>query len=188
MEWNDTHEEELILIQKYSYELYSKYHDMYLEYSKKSDKYKIPIIILTSFVGIINLSNASYIPQKFYIYVSIMTGLISIICTIIASIEQLKKVNEILNKSLNSYLNFKLLSDEISHLIRTPQKERDKHGLETVKYYFQRFQSYYIESPILNELSKNFFNIIPNNTKTTIKQYINNDFNIDEKEPILFNL
>lgn len=186
MVWNDKHEEELLLLQKYSNDLYKKYHKLFLEYKKKRDKYKIPVIILSSVIGVINLSNASYIPKQYYVYISIGTGLLSIFCSILASIEQLKKIGEIMNKSLNSYLNFKMLSDEISHILRTPFNERDKTGLEMVKYYFQKYQSYYYESPVLSELAEDFLVLKKNNNEIKLERICSSSFN--EEKPIIFDL
>lgn len=188
MEWNEKHEEELLLLQQYSNELYKKYHKLFIDYTKKRDKYKIPVIILSSIVGVINLSNASYIPKQYYVYISIGTGLLSIMCSILASIEQLKKIGETMNKSLNSYLNFKMLSDEISHILRIPINERDKTGLEMVKYYFQKYQSYYYESPVLNELAEDFLVLKNDNKNNEIKLERINSNSFKEEKPIIFNL
>ena len=158
MIWTDKHEEQLILIQKYSKQLFIEYHKTYIRYKKKLEQYRIPIIIISAFIGFLSISNAGYIPIKYSTYISLIVGIFNLIITIVTLIEQFKKINETMNKSLNSYINFKKINDEISFILRTSIDERENNGNATVKDYFQKFQLYYSESPILNNLTEDLFN------------------------------
>ena len=105
--WTNKHDEQLILIQKYSKQLFIEYHKTYIRYKKKLEQYRIPIIIISAFIGFLSISNVGYIPIKYSVYVSLIVGIFNLIITIVTLIEQFKKINETMNKSLNSYINFK---------------------------------------------------------------------------------
>ena len=156
--WTDKHEEQLILIQKYSKQLFVEYHNAYIRYKKKLEQYRIPIIIISALIGFLSISNAGYIPIKYSVYISLIVGIFNLIITIVTLIEQFKKINETMNKSLNSYINFKKINDEISFILRTSIDERESNGNSIVKDYFQKFQLYYSESPVLNNLTEDLFN------------------------------
>lgn len=177
--WTEKHEEKLILIQKYSKLLFEEYHKAYIRYKKKLEQYRIPIIIISAFIGFLSISNAGYIPVKFSVYVSLIVGIFNLIITIVTLIEQFKKINETMNKSLNSYINFKKINDEISFILRTSINERDINGEAVVKDYFQKFQLYYSESPVLNNLVEDIFNF--NNKKNNNFEIQNNIIKNDNK-------
>ena len=177
--WTEKHEEKLILIQKYSKLLFEEYHKAYIRYKKKLEQYRIPIIIISAFIGFLSISNAGYIPIKFSVYVSLIVGIFNLIITIVTLIEQFKKINETMNKSLNSYINFKKINDEISFILRTSINERDINGETVVKDYFQKFQLYYSESPVLNNLVEDIFNF--NNKKNNNFEIENNIIKNDNK-------
>ena len=82
-----------------------------------------------------------------------------------------------MNKSLNSYINFKKINDEISFILRTVIIERDGNGNSIVKDYFQKFQLYYSESPILNNLTEDLFNFNKNDNDNN-----NNIYNNDNRD------
>lgn len=175
--WNDGHEEQLILIQKYSKQLFIEYHNAYIRYKKKLEQYRIPIIIISAFIGFLSISNAGYIPIKYSPYVSLIVGIFNLIITIVTLIEQFKKINETMNKSLNSYINFKKINDEISFILRTSVSERENNGNSSVKDYFQKFQLYYSESPVLNNLVDDVFNFSKNKPDIELNNIINNNNN-----------
>ena len=177
--WNDGHEEQLILIQKYSKQLFIEYHNAYIRYKKKLEQYRIPIIIISAFIGFLSISNAGYIPIKYSPYVSLIVGIFNLIITIVTLIEQFKKINETMNKSLNSYINFKKINDEISFILRTSVNERENNGNSSVKDYFQKFQLYYSESPVLNNLVDDVFNFNKNKPDIELNNIINNNNNND---------
>ena len=127
--WNDKHEEQLILIQKYSKQLFLEYHNVYIRYKKKLEQYRIPIIIISALIGFLSISNAGYIPIKYSVYISLIVGIFNLIITIVTLIEQFKKINETMNKSLNSYINFKKINDEISFILRTSIDEYGNYGV-----------------------------------------------------------
>jgi hypothetical protein len=176
--WTDKHEEQLLIIQKYSKQLFVEYHNAYIRYKKKLEQYRIPIIIISALIGFLSISNAGYIPIKYSVYISLIVGIFNLIITIVTLIEQFKKINEIMHKSLNSYINFKKINDEISFILRTSVDERESNGNTIVKDYFQKFQLYYSESPVLNNLSEDLFNFNFNNINTDLKNK-NNDNNIN---------
>ena len=180
--WTNKHDEQLILIQKYSKQLFIEYHNAYIRYKKKLEQYRIPIIIISAFIGFLSISNAGYIPINYSAYVSLIVGIFNLIITIVTLIEQFKKINETMNKSLNSYINFKKINDEISFILRTVIIERDGNGNSIVKDYFQKFQLYYSESPILNNLTEDLFNFNKNDNDNNNNIYNNDnrDMNIEK--------
>lgn len=182
--WTEKHEEKLILIQKYSRVLFEEYHKAYIRYKKKLEQYRIPIIIISAFIGFLSISNAGYIPIRFSVYVSLIVGIFNLIITIVTLIEQFKKINETMNKSLNSYINFKKINDEISFILRTSINEREKNGETLVKDYFQKFQLFYSESPVLNNLVEDIFNF--NNNKNDIEKNIDNNIVLNDDNKYLF--
>ena len=173
--WTNKHDEQLILIQKYSKQLFVEYHKAYIRYKKKLEQYRIPIIIISAFIGFLSISNAGYIPIKYSVYVSLIVGIFNLIITIVTLIEQFKKINETMNKSLNSYINFKKINDEISFILRILITEREGNGNSIVKDYFQKFQLYYSESPILNNLTEDLFNFNNNNNENNNNNNDNNN-------------
>ena len=180
--WTEKHEEQLIVIQKYSKQLFIEYHKAYIRYKKKLEQYRIPIIIISALIGFLSISNAGYIPIQYSVYVSLIVGIFNLIITIVTLIEQFKKINETMNKSLNSYINFKKINDEISFILRTAIEEREGNGNSIVKDYFQKFQLYYSESPVLNNLSEDLFNFNftnKNNELDTKNYKDNNDNNVN---------
>lgn len=184
MEWNEKQENELKELLNSSKKLYMEYHKLFLHYSNKRDKYRIPIIIFSSIVGVINLTNMAYIQKKYYIYISIFSGLMSITISILASIEQFKKIGENMNKSMNSYLNFKTLYNEILLTISISSTNRKYNGIDTIRYFFNKYQKYFLESPIPNVLPEDFVMTHKLTNKIEKNNSIENIF--DENKPVIF--
>ena len=149
--WNESHEKGLLIIHKYSNEMYKKYHANYNKYKISLQRYRIPIIILSSIGGFLSISNSGYIPAEYNKWVSLMVGFTNLLVSLVSLIENFKKINDTLIKSQESYLAFKRINDEISLILRIPREERDDDGHVILLKYFQLFENTCNTSPILKD-------------------------------------
>ena len=148
-DWNDSHEKGLYLLHKYSNEMYKKYHTNYNKYKEMLQKYRIPIIVLSSISGFLSISNSGYIPNEYNKWVSLVVGFSNLMVSLVSLIENFKKIDVTLTKSQDTYIAFKKINDEISIILRIPREERDEGGHVTLMKYFQQFEVIYNTAPIL---------------------------------------
>ena len=148
-DWNDSHEKGLYLLHKYSNEMYKKYHTNYNKYKEMLQKYRIPIIVLSSISGFLSISNSGYIPNEYNKWVSLVVGFSNLMVSLVSLIENFKKIDVTLTKSQDTYIAFKKINDEISIILRIPREERDEGGHATLMKYFQQFEVIYNTAPIL---------------------------------------
>lgn len=200
MRWSQKHEDTLILLHKYSNMLAQKYHDSYIEYKKTLYRYRIPIIIISTFTGFISIANAGYFPSAWMKYVSLAVGLSNLVVSIISTIENLKKINENMNLSFSAHDKFRLLSNSISVTLRIPREQRDSDGHTYIKTMFTEFQQTLSKAPILSSHHKNLLELdslidieknteeIKNNDIEINENNLNNDLNNDLNNNILTNL
>jgi hypothetical protein len=155
--WCDDHETILMMIYRASDNYTTYFHQAYVRYRKKLHNYRIPIIIISSFSGFLSISNISFVPLIYNKWVSLIVGFINLMVTVISLIENFKKIDSTMNKSYTSYFAFKTLSDEIYVILQTPQNERKFDGITTINRYFSKYQTIYLNIPLLNKKDvKNF--------------------------------
>ena len=147
--WNESHENGLLLIHKYSNEMYKKYHVNYNKYKISLQRYRIPIIILSSVSGFLSISNSGYIPTDYNKWISLIVGFSNLLVSLVSLIENFKKIDTTLIKSQDSYMAFKRINDEVSIILRLPRDERDDDGHTALLKYFQLFENTYNTAPIL---------------------------------------
>lgn len=157
--WSQKHEDTLIVLHKYSNMLAQKYHDSYIEYKKTLYRYRIPIIIISTFTGFISIANAGYFPTAWMKYVSLAVGLSNLVVSIISTIENLKKINENMNLSFSAHDKFRLLSNSISVTLRIPRHQRDSDGHTYIKTIFAEFQQTLSNAPVLSSHHKNLLEL-----------------------------
>jgi hypothetical protein len=167
--WNDDHEKILESLQKNSNRLYKEYQKAHLEYRKKLRWYRIPIIILSGLGGFLSISNTGYIPLEYNKWVSLFVGFINLMLTIISLIENFKKIDVNVNKTYTAYSEIKKLHDDISLTLNTPRNERNTNGYDAAVDFFNRYQTYVSDAPILKKIFKDYLdNNSPDNNSETI--------------------
>jgi len=129
--------------------MYKKYHTNYNKYKEMLQKYRIPIIVLSSISGFLSISNSGYIPNEYNKWVSLVVGFSNLMVSLVSLIENFKKIDVTLTKSQDTYIAFKKINDEISIILRIPREERDEGGHVTLMKYFQQFEVIYNTAPIL---------------------------------------
>jgi len=149
MSWTDAHDESLYIIFKYSNTLYKQYHKNYIKSKQRLQKYRIPIIILSSISGFLSISNSGYIPDEYNKWVSLIVGFFNLLTSLVSLIENFKKIDQTVIKSQETYISFKKINDNISLLLRTPREERKENGSDSVEKFFQLFENTLLNAPIL---------------------------------------
>jgi len=157
MSWTDAHDESLYIIFKYSNTLYKQYHKNYIKSKQRLQKYRIPIIILSSISGFLSISNSGYIPDEYNKWVSLIVGFFNLLTSLVSLIENFKKIDQTVIKSQETYISFKKINDNISLLLRTPREERKENGSDSVEKFFQLFENALLNAPILKGNSVDLF-------------------------------
>ena len=155
--WTDAHDESLYIIFKYSNTLYKQYHKNYIKSKQRLQKYRIPIIILSSISGFLSISNSGYIPDEYNKWVSLIVGFFNLLTSLVSLIENFKKIDQTVIKSQETYISFKKINDNISLLLRTPREERKENGSDSVEKFFQLFENTLLNAPILKGNSVDLF-------------------------------
>ncbi len=155
--WTDAHDESLYIIFKYSNTLYKQYHKNYIKSKQRLQKYRIPIIILSSISGFLSISNSGYIPDEYNKWVSLIVGFFNLLTSLVSLIENFKKIDQTVIKSQETYISFKKINDNISLLLRTPREERKEIGSDSVEKFFQLFENTLLNAPILKGNSVDLF-------------------------------
>lgn len=167
--WNDKHESILQNLQKNSNKLYREYQKAHIVYKKKLRLYRIPIIIMSGLSGFLSISNSGYIPSDYQQWISLFVGFVNLMVTIISLIENFKKIDVNVNKTYTSYMEFKKLHDEISLVLNTPQNERDGNGYDVSLIFFNRYEAYIADAPILQKVIHDYLdNNSPDNKSQSI--------------------
>jgi hypothetical protein len=157
MSWTDAHDESLYIIFKYSNTLYKQYHKNYIKSKQRLQKYRIPIIILSSISGFLSISNSGYIPDEYNKWVSLIVGFFNLLTSLVSLIENFKKIDQTVIKSQETYISFKKINDNISLLLRTPREDRKENGSDSVEKFFQLFENTLLNAPILKGNSVDLF-------------------------------
>lgn len=149
--WNEYHEKILKGLQKNSNKLFREYQKAHLKYKSKLKLYRIPIIVMSSLSGFLSVSNSGYIPIEYQSWVSLFVGFVNLMVTLITLIENFKKIDVNVNKTYTAYTDFKKLHDEISITLNTHANERDGNGYDIAIGFFNRYESYLTDAPILQK-------------------------------------
>ena len=155
--WSNSDSESLYIIFKYSNLMYKQYHKNYIKSKQRLQKYRIPIIVLSSIAGFLSISNSGYIPSEYNKYVSLFVGFCNLMVSLVSLIESFKKIDLTMNKSLEAYLSFKKINDNISLILITPVLSRKESGFDCVDKYFSLFEQSLLNAPILNVVTLDMF-------------------------------
>lgn len=173
--WNEGHTKILKGLQQNSNKLYREYQKAHLKYKNKLKIYRIPIIIMSSLSGFLSISNSGYIPIEYQPWVSLLVGFVNLMVTLISLIENFKKIDVNVNKTYSSYMEFKKLHDEISIMLTTPQNEREGNGYDISMQFFNRYESYVSDAPILQKAIKDFLD--ENSEDNSSQTFVDSDDN-----------
>jgi hypothetical protein len=157
--WTEEHERIMLILHKYANIQYKLYHKTYIRYKKKLGYYRIPIIIITGIMGLLSISNSGYVPKTYTKWISLLVGMTNVAVTIISLIETFKKIDITKTQSLESYMNYKKINDEISLILRLPQHERKDSGINIINKYFLIFEKCQMNSPVLKIKTKDLFEL-----------------------------
>lgn len=149
--WNNNHEIILNNLLNNCNKFTKEYQKNFISLRTRLKTYRIPIIIISSFGGFLSLANTGYVPAEFNKWVSLFVGFTNLLVTVISLIENFKKIDDTMNKSHLSYMNFKKLHDEISIVMKMPQQERESNGYDVVMNLFKKYELCLNDAPILKK-------------------------------------
>jgi len=168
--WNNNHEFILTNIVNNCSKFSKEHQKNYLSLRYRLKKYRIPIIIISSMGGFLSLANSGYVPIDYNKWVSLFVGFTNLMVTVISLIENFKKIDDTMNKSYISYLNFKKLHDEVAIILKIPPNERESNGYDIVMKIYKKYELCLNDAPVLNKLLYDALdinlNIITNSSKT----------------------
>jgi hypothetical protein len=149
--WNINHEVILNNLLNNCNKFTKEYQKNYLSLRGRLKYYRIPIIVISSFGGFLSLANSGYVPPEFNKWVSLFVGFTNLLVTVISLIENFKKIDDTMNKSYLSYMNFKKLHDELSIVMKMPQQERESNGYDVVMNLFKKYELCLNDAPVLKK-------------------------------------
>ena len=132
--------------------------------------------------GFLSLANSGYVPTDYNKWVSLFVGFANLMVSVISLIENFKKIDDTMNKSYISYLNFKKLHDEISVVLKIPQQERDNNGYDIVMNFFKKYELCLNDAPILKKLLKDALDINLNSISLDSDSVISSNVRTNQKE------
>lgn len=135
-DWNKNIEAVLDNIRINSLYLSNKHKARYFSLSNSIKWYRLPIIILSGANSIVSVGLQAYISQEI---LSLVVSLISLLCSIIGSIELYLKKNSRMEADLISYTQFYLLSIEI---FKTLSLDRENRPIPSREYLQNKFNEY----------------------------------------------
>lgn len=135
-DWNKKIEAVLDNIRLNSLYLSTKHKARYFSLSNSIKWYRLPIIILSGANSIVSVGLQAYISQE---VLSLLVSLISLLCSIIGSIELYLKKNSRMEADLISYTQFYLLSIEI---FKTLSLDRENRPIPSREYLQNKFNEY----------------------------------------------
>jgi hypothetical protein len=164
-DWNEKIELVLNNIRTNSLYLSNKYKTRYFSLSNSIKFYRLPVIILSGINSIVSVGLEKYIVQS---ALSLTTSLISLLCSIIGSIEIYLKINARMESDLISYTQFYLLSVEIYKTLQLSRENRYVPAKEYLEKIFNEYtklieSSNPLETAIIDKLLPIDFNTIQNN-------------------------
>ena len=123
--WHDAEEEYLRKLQHQCEELYKHNMKAHLYFDRLSNKFNIPILLISAINSLIAVSLNSFIEQK---YVSVMNAILSASTGALGSIQLFLKVNEKMTKATRASMGFKRISLKISKELALDRKVRTTEG------------------------------------------------------------
>lgn len=135
-DWNDRIEKVLDNIRVNALYLSNKHKARYFSLSNSIKWYRLPIIILSGANSIVSVGLQEYIAQSI---LSLTVSLISLLCSIIGSIELYLKKNARMEADLISYTQLYLLSVEIYKTLTLNRENRPIPAREYLQKIFNEY-------------------------------------------------
>jgi len=135
-DWNKDIEKVLDNIRINSLYLSTKHKARYFSLSNSIKYYRLPIIILSGANSIVSVGLQEYISQSI---LSLTVSLISLLCSIIGSIELYLKKNARMEADLISYTQFYLLSVEVYKTLALLRENRPIPAREYLQKIFNEY-------------------------------------------------
>jgi len=135
-DWNRDIEKVLDNIRINSLYLSTKHKARYFSLSNSIKYYRLPIIILSGANSIVSVGLQEYISQSI---LSLTVSLISLLCSIIGSIELYLKKNARMEADLISYTQFYLLSVEVYKTLALLRENRPIPAREYLQKIFNEY-------------------------------------------------
>ena len=144
-EWSADIEEILDNIKCNSGILSNHYKKQYMTLKRQLHMYKIPVIILSGINSIFSVGLTSYLEQNI---VSVINCLISLMCSIIVSIELYTETNKKAELSINSYRNYYLLDVKISAVLKLDRTHRAENPRQFLQLCISEYTALFNTSNI----------------------------------------
>jgi hypothetical protein len=135
-DWNEDIEKVLDNIRINSLYLSTKHKARYFSLSNSIKWYRLPVIILSGANSIVSVGLQEYIAQSI---LSLTVSLISLLCSIIGSIELYLKKNARMEADLISYTQFYLLSVEVYKTLTLNRENRPIPAREYLQKIFNEY-------------------------------------------------
>ena len=146
MDWTEDIESILECIRENSVILHLEHKKEYFKNKNSLKYYRIPIIILSAISSIVSVGLTEYLNQK---YISLITCLLSLICSIIASIELFLGIQKKMEIELAGLKNFYLLSIEIQKVLSMEKEIRPMPAKEYLETQYNTYVKLYDNTDIL---------------------------------------
>ena len=161
-EWTEDEEQYLQKIHLQAYDLYRYWNNQNSKYKSIYIKYNIPLVLLSGVNTVVSLVLAKYIAQQ---YVLFTTSCLSLITTLMSSINHLYEIDDRYVKSLLVSIKYYKLYLKISRELSVDKKDRLLCGRDLLNICHNEYMDIYISSdPIYtNELTERLLIPIDNN-------------------------
>jgi len=146
MDWTEDIEYILECIRENSVILHLEHKKEYFKNKNSLKYYRIPIIILSAISSIVSVGLTEYLNQK---YISLITCLLSLICSIIGSVELFLGVQKRMEIELAGLKNFYLLSIEIQKVLSMEKEIRPMPAKEYLETQYNTYVKLYDNTDIL---------------------------------------
>ena len=161
--WVPEHTNTLQLIHKMCATHAEAYHLHYDHMRQTLYHYRVPIIGVSTVMGILSISNSGYIAADMMKYVSLIVG-IGNFAVAVGAINMLEKIQKIVIEMNTAYVSrhaFRTLGNDLAIALRTPTNQRDTDGQTAVATYYTRFHQILNTSPLLKKMPPNLLTMLP---------------------------
>ena len=122
------------------------YDKSYRAYKRQSLNFTIPVIIMSTLTGTANFAQESF-PESWKTTVPMVIGGVNLIAAIITTVSQFLKVNEMMEGSRVSSMDFGKLKRKITVELNLPHNERSSEGSDFLRDCQSRFDQLIEQSP-----------------------------------------
>jgi hypothetical protein len=170
--WPREEEEYLMKVADQCQFLSIQYNEIYNTYRVHETRFKLPGIVLGSFVGMLSFGASQFGPYTQMITIGV--GCSSIVISVISSIEAYLKIGETMTNSLATTTAFKRLKEKIDLELRMNPVERTQNSTLFLRQCYQEYMDIVERAPplyfrgILSRLRSQFIKRTPKTNTGTI--------------------